>query len=475
GLDLPAPGAVTLVNDFALAQSMFPTASIALTTFSTMEFSGDLDSVELCDKDWDDLLGDLEDFRGDSENLVYGILPGGVPRGVTGGCGRPGVAAGPAGAQRTLAHEMGHAFGRRHAPCDSELRCRNPKNPDSDYPRYAPFPSDSIGEFGFDPTTNTVFAPNDTFDVMGYSRNRWISPYTYMAMYGHLVPDTLRADDAPAAGVKVPRLFLRVEVARDRTVRVRPSFTFAAALRRQSGTDPQFTAEIVDGDGHVIACQPLDCPCFTCGPDCWPRKLCAEIPFEPQHAKKLRIYERGERIHEAAFQAPPKLRCDKAKPLPNGGFELSWRVTPRRAELFLVQWLDRSGTWRGLGPRTTATTATVPAALLAGRRTLPVRVLATNGLSTSSCTFELDGTPDAPAFEIVTAESGGMLRAWAIDATGRMLPETRVRWFAESGTALSAGNELDLSRADLPPVVRAVVSELPADVAEARFTTRKEK
>jgi hypothetical protein len=74
----------------------------------------------------------------------------------------------------TMCHELGHAHGRMHAPC-------NVQDPD---PRF-PYPSAAIGVMGYDNRTNEFYQSNRK-DMMSYCPepryNAWISDYTYQAI-----------------------------------------------------------------------------------------------------------------------------------------------------------------------------------------------------------------------------------------------------------------------------------------------------
>jgi len=74
----------------------------------------------------------------------------------------------PINASRVAAHELGHNFGRNHAPCGS------PANPDPNYP----YPGGIIGVYGYDFSIGALLPPN-TSDVMGYCGFGWISDYNY--------------------------------------------------------------------------------------------------------------------------------------------------------------------------------------------------------------------------------------------------------------------------------------------------------
>jgi hypothetical protein len=73
------------------------------------------------------------------------------------------------------AHELGHNWGRNHAPCGG------PAGVDPQYPR----PDGSIGAYGMDVVAKTL-EPSSLADIMGYCDPKWISEYTYRGVMSYL-------------------------------------------------------------------------------------------------------------------------------------------------------------------------------------------------------------------------------------------------------------------------------------------------
>ncbi len=101
-----------------------------------------------------------------------------------------GVGFGTESSAGTLAHEVGHQYGRYHAPCDTS-------GSDVDYP----YTNGQIGVWGYDRRTRTFQPPTTTYDFMGYCDPQWISDYTWSAMFERTIavsalslPPSLRDD-----------------------------------------------------------------------------------------------------------------------------------------------------------------------------------------------------------------------------------------------------------------------------------------
>jgi hypothetical protein len=115
-----------------------------------------------------------------------------------------------------MAHELGHNYGREHAPCGGPLGI------DQDYP----YAGGRIGVYGWDPTDG-LKSPSVYCDIMGYSNSYWISDYTYLAIFNRL-------SGAPsvqsATAASVPSLLIWGRIEKGQPI-LEPAFEISAPSR----------------------------------------------------------------------------------------------------------------------------------------------------------------------------------------------------------------------------------------------------
>ena len=503
GKDLPAPTQAQVLSTMSFVEKTYPIGEVFLTGYSAYDFDKDMKAniADGCGDGFNSLLDDLRDMRGSSTDIYYAILPPGIDSGSVGGCGGGGVGAGFIGGGATAAQEIGHAFGRDHAPCDSAMRCDNPANQDSNYPKYNSYPSDSIGEVGYDPATNAVFDPASTFDFMGYSGPDWVGPYTYLGLMGQFPASggpgssgssaqalsMLRSlYDGSGGGrsqsegraewipMEIDLLYLGLEIGRDRSVDRRPSFHYASDYRWSHGRETDFGVEVIDAAGKVLICHDLHEDCQHCDEDCWPKRIREAVTFPPG-AAKLRVLEGDKQLYEEDIPEPPKVqvKCqfvDKAV-----AFDVQWSATDpqKKADLwYLVQWQDRDGSWRGHGARTQKTDARIKAVEVGWRNEVPLRVLATSGIATGvgECMLELKFSLQSPPPQVVVTshpksagpevQAGGTIQVTVLDRLGGSVSDPEIFWYDERGGEVGRGRFFDVRQ--LPAgqhVLRAVAPD----------------
>jgi hypothetical protein len=461
-LNLPAPTqAAFTAAGFAYLQKVYPMGNIQQTGYTTITFGEDVNFTigksGGCGKGMNDLLSRLSDMRGSSNDIYLAVLPPlsqiQEPNSNIGGCATTGGGVGAVFVDQTLdvPHECGHALGRSHAPCDPNVCTPPPANVDPNYPKYGAFPGGSIGVFGFDPAGYQLFNPASTFDTMAYEFPQWISAYTYLALAGAGQPGEGGSSPGLASahavtGVPIETLFLNLSVNRDRSIRRNVSFHFPANPRYQRPCE-EFTVELLDVDREVLICSPLSCDCAAVGTHCWPKRSRTALPF-PKESRWLLIYEGDRKLHEEWIPRPPRVTIEGVEET-DAGSTLVWRAQRQGddddtscCELwYLVQWYDEEyDVWRGMAPRTRAQRMVIPSALLEGKETLQVRVLASCAIATGMAVFELRGRAGdrgVPQISLVSSGTpgssnalGNLITAVPIDALGRHVRTSQEVWLA---------------------------------------------
>jgi hypothetical protein len=472
GLNLPAPTQAQFTSaGFAYLQDTYPMGSIVQTGYSTITFNENVNftigSGGGCGTGMNDLLTQMDDLRGSSNDVYLAVLPPltqiQTPGSNIGGCGHPGSGAVFVDQTLDVPHEVGHALGRNHAPCDPGQCNPPPANVDGNYPSYGTFPAGSIGVFGFDPVAYQVLNPASTFDTMAYRFPQWISAYTYLALAGAGHPTEGGTGGGlggahALTGVPVDTLFLSVQVNRDRSVRRRVSFHYPA---RPAAYKPCscFTVELLDVDREVLVCAPLSCDCNEVGHHCWPKHLRSALPY-PKGSRWLLIYEDERKIHEEWIPEAPEVVIGHV--VRDGDHvELTWQGKQRGDDdddgtqccqlWYLAQWYDTEDEcWRGVAPRTRDTSVRIPPSLLLRQDALRVRVLASCGVATGMAQTRIDGYDKQPGpnLQLVSRSAadgsiGPLVRAVLVDPMGRHLSIRDASWMVGS-RQVAQGAALDL-------------------------------
>lgn len=183
-----SPEQLELLHDYLIR--MFPTARIELQVDEELLWTEPIGATTGLNDLLDAIVDEREAREVPAQHYLYGLVQPDTSRLAFCGQGcvaglsyrpdnpnrswmRSSVSLGYAGERtvETLAHELGHAHGRRHAPCGDVGQV------DSAYP----YPGGGLGTWGWDGVE--LRAPGATGDIMGYCSPKWISDYQLAALY----------------------------------------------------------------------------------------------------------------------------------------------------------------------------------------------------------------------------------------------------------------------------------------------------
>jgi hypothetical protein len=403
--DIPAPTTNDFINTLSWANRVYPISAFNFTGYNILNFSGDLSdsSGAGCGKGWNDLLTTLNNMASasNSHDRYVALLPTGVPNNGYIGCGGGGpVAAGYTGDGPTLAQEIGHAFGRAHAPCG------NPGNPDPSYPIYDSYPKGSIGEYGFDSATSTVFNPSSTFDYMSYCGPVWTSPYSYLGLKDAITSaDAVKQPNrAEVRDVAREYLYLNYRMDRDGQVELGPSFHLpghtSTVMHREYGLLSPASCELIDADGQVVTFHHCHLSDPEQDPDGSYLSFREAIPWDPQ-VTTIRFLRSGAVVHSIELpERSPEVSIQQPRhnELRKNVMTVEWRGQhPEQPLTYLLRYShDGGSTWRAVATDLTGPPHAVNLDFLPGGQQCVFQVVASAGIRTTVVETEPFAVPQKP-------------------------------------------------------------------------------
>ena len=425
-----------------------------------------------CGDGWDNLLEDLEDIYDGwvdrpANAFVFGLLDKVPPSGA--GCGRMGghVAASYVSkwSLATLAHEVGHNFGRQHAPCGVP-------DPDPNYPQYknpdgSSLPGGSIGEVGVNVFQPQVYNPATCRDFMSYCGPEWVSPYTYTHLFskipnnpGNNMPYNPGNQAMSTNGAEEPHLVAsgrvldgQIDLPRPFWIDERP-----AGSHDEPGDGP-YSLELQNAQGNVVFIRHFDPYADCSGPDHDCGYFRETLPFS-QETMRIVFRHEGEIVHivERSPNSPTVTVLT-----PNGGetwdgagpYTVTWQAEDADGDPIVAKvWYSSDGgeSWEPIAVNVSSDHYQIDASDLPGSDNALVMVQVSDGVNTtgdvSDASFHV--ADKAPLVFMLRPEEGERLlpgeplifSGLATDPEDGPMPDESLAWFSDVDGPLGMGTDV---------------------------------
>ena len=304
---------------------------------------------------------------------------------------------------RTLAHELGHNYGRQHinfgdpaCPCDPEPV---PGGPGQFADTNLTLAATCVG---FDGMTQTaVPATNGTAtmgDLMSYASSRWTSRQTYMAIMNAIPNAPAGAARTPRGGNAGDRMLVRGQIDRSRTaVSFLPVFALPAGAyppdiaadtisRAAALPASSLRLRLLDASGSTLAETGVlleeERDEEANGPDTF-----MQFTVCPPATARVQVLKAGAVIGDLPFSSHAPVPGVPVVSLIGDALRAAWTGTDEDGDRlsFSVQFSNDGGNhWTSLAAETPELSLTVAQALLPGGPDCRVKVIATDGTRTSS-------------------------------------------------------------------------------------------
>jgi hypothetical protein len=392
-----------------MPSKVLPVSQINYSLRSTVHTFNDANGDLTTGSGWSSLLNQINTIHFNEnpagDKLYYGLVDSVAADGCSGGCiagigyvsqpfgvfktsaGFAGFSSNRNAASPTFTHEMGHNFGRRHAPCG------NPGSPDASYP----YANALIGQWGYDNATGALKNPAVFYDYMSYcggNDTKWTSDYTYHSIaqsWGWL---NAAAANTASAGAISESLLVTGFFAPDGRVQVDPVFKLtvpAPAMPAQAS----HRLELLDAKGRVLATVPFV-----------PMEMVIDLPTGAEQAASfsvlapplpgvagLRVFDGSQMLYErfASGAAPVLSAASTAQSNSAAGVTAAWQLAAGPAAThYRVRFSpDGGANWHVLELNTDAAQVAVPAHLLTGATQPLLEVQASDGVRSDTLVLPL--------------------------------------------------------------------------------------